>query len=229
MSAEQWAGIQRGDESYAGSPSWYRFLEAVTELWPFRHVIPTHQGRAAEKILFSVIGGPGKVIPSNTHFDTTRANVEFTGAEAVDLVIPEGATSVGDPPVQGQHGHRGARRAHPRARRRARPGRVRDDHEQLRRRPARLPGQPARRPRGVRPIRAAALPRRVPLRRERVVHQAARGRLRRCLGPRHRARDGVAGRRHDDVGQEGRARQHRRLAGHERRRAGPSSAATCSS
>jgi tryptophanase len=90
MSAEQWAGMQRGDESYAGSPSWYRFLEAVTELWPFRHVIPTHQGRAAEKILFSVIGGRGKVIPSNTHFDTTRANVEFSGAEAVDLVIEEG-------------------------------------------------------------------------------------------------------------------------------------------
>jgi tryptophanase len=90
MSAEQWAGIQRGDESYAGSPSWYRFLEAVTELFPFRHVIPTHQGRAAEKILFTVIGGPGKVIPSNTHFDTTRANVEFSGAEAIDCVIPEG-------------------------------------------------------------------------------------------------------------------------------------------
>ena len=90
MSAEQWAGIQRGDESYAGSRSWYRFLDAVTELFPFRHVIPTHQGRAAEKILFSVIGGRDKVIPSNTHFDTTRANVEFTGAEAVDLVIPEG-------------------------------------------------------------------------------------------------------------------------------------------
>ncbi|MDQ3148991.1 MAG: tryptophanase [Chloroflexota bacterium] len=90
MSAEQWAGIQRGDESYAGSPSWFRFLDAVTELWPFHHVIPTHQGRAAEKILFSVIGGPGKVIPSNTQFDTTRANVEFSGAEAVDCVIPEG-------------------------------------------------------------------------------------------------------------------------------------------
>lgn len=90
MSAEQWAGVQRGDESYAGSPSWFRFLAAVTELWPFAHVIPTHQGRAAEKILFSVIGGPGKVIPSNTHFDTTRANIEFSGAEAVDCVIPEG-------------------------------------------------------------------------------------------------------------------------------------------
>jgi tryptophanase len=90
MSRDQWAAIQHGDESYAGSPSWYLFLAAVQELFPFRHVIPTHQGRAAEKILFSVIGGPGKVIPNNTHFDTTRANVESTGAEAVDLVIPEG-------------------------------------------------------------------------------------------------------------------------------------------
>lgn len=90
MSRDQWAAIQHGDESYAGSPSWYAFLESVQALFPFRHVIPTHQGRAAEKILFSAIGGPGRVIPNNTHFDTTRANVEFTGAEAVDLVIPEG-------------------------------------------------------------------------------------------------------------------------------------------
>ncbi len=90
MSRDQWAGIQRGDESYAGSPSWFRFLEAVQHLFPFRHVIPTHQGRAAEKILFSVIGGPGKVVPNNTHFDTTRANIEHTGAQAVDLVIAEG-------------------------------------------------------------------------------------------------------------------------------------------
>ena len=90
MSRDQWAAIQRGDESYAGSPSWFRFLDAVQGLFPFEHVIPTHQGRAAEKILFSVIGGPGKSIPNNTHFDTTRANVEYTGAEAVDLVIPEG-------------------------------------------------------------------------------------------------------------------------------------------
>ncbi len=90
MSRDQWASIQRGDESYAGSPSWFVFLEAVQDLFPFKHVIPTHQGRAAEKILFTAIGGPGRVIPNNTHFDTTRANVEFTGAEAVDLVIPEG-------------------------------------------------------------------------------------------------------------------------------------------
>ena len=90
MSRDQWAAVQHGDESYAGSPSWFAFLEAVQELFPFRHVIPTHQGRAAEKILFSVLGGPGRVVPNNTHFDTTRANVEFTGAEAVDLVIEEG-------------------------------------------------------------------------------------------------------------------------------------------
>ena len=90
MSAEQWAGIQRGNEAYAGSPSFERFRAAVTGLFPFRHVLPTHQGRAAEKILFTVTGGPGRVIPNNTHFDTTRANIEFTGAQAVDLPIPEG-------------------------------------------------------------------------------------------------------------------------------------------
>ena len=90
MSRDQWAAIQHGDESYAGSPSFDVFADAVRELFPFRHVIPTHQGRAAERILFGVIGGPGRVVPNNTHFDTTRANVEATGATAVDLVIAEG-------------------------------------------------------------------------------------------------------------------------------------------
>ncbi len=88
MSRDQWAAIQHGDESYAGSPSWYRFLGAVQKLFPFKHVIPTHQGRAAEKILFAVVGGPGKIVPNNAHFDTTRANVEYTGAEAIDLTPP---------------------------------------------------------------------------------------------------------------------------------------------
>jgi tryptophanase len=89
MSTRQWAGIMRGDESYAGSPSFYRFEAAVKELMPFRHVIPTHQGRAAEKILFGIAGGAGKIVPNNTHFDTTRANVEASGARALDLLRPE--------------------------------------------------------------------------------------------------------------------------------------------
>jgi tryptophanase len=101
MSRDQWAAIQRGDEAYAGSPSYYVFADAVRELFPFRHVIPVHQGRAAEKILFSAIGGPGKVVPNNTHFDTTRANVEATGARAVDLVIAEGRDPASQHPFKG--------------------------------------------------------------------------------------------------------------------------------
>ncbi|MBI3579361.1 MAG: tryptophanase, partial [Ignavibacteriales bacterium] len=90
MSAKQWAGIMDGDESYAGSRSFFRFEKAVRELTGLKYIIPTHQGRAAEKILFSIVGGPGKYIPNNTHFDTTRANIEFTGAEAVDLLNEDG-------------------------------------------------------------------------------------------------------------------------------------------
>jgi tryptophanase len=101
MSSEQWAGIQRGDESYAQSPSWYRFRDAVRELFPFEHVMPVHQGRAAEKILFSVLGGPGRVVPNNTHFDTTRANVEATGAQALDLPIAEGLVPSSRHPFKG--------------------------------------------------------------------------------------------------------------------------------
>lgn len=101
MSRDQWAAIQHGDESYAGSPSYYVFADAVRELFPFEHVIPVHQGRAAEKILFSVIGGPGKVVPNNTHFDTTRANVEATGALALDIPIPEGRDLSSEHPFKG--------------------------------------------------------------------------------------------------------------------------------
>lgn len=90
MSAKQWSGLIDGDEAYAGSRSYYRFEKVIQELTGFKHIIPTHQGRAAEKILFNVIGGPGKIIPNNTHFDTTRANVEVSGAEAVDLCDPKG-------------------------------------------------------------------------------------------------------------------------------------------
>ncbi|MEC4673379.1 MAG: tryptophanase [Nitrospirota bacterium] len=90
MSSEQWAGMMRGDNAYAGSQSFFRFEEVVKALTGYTQVVPTHQGRAAEKILFSIVGGEGKIIPNNTHFDTTRANIEYSGATAMDLVIPEG-------------------------------------------------------------------------------------------------------------------------------------------
>ena len=90
MSDSQWAGIMRGDESYAGARSYYRFRDKVQDIAGFRHVIPTHQGRAAERILFGLLAGRGKVIPSNTHFDTTRANIEVQGGKAVDCLTPEG-------------------------------------------------------------------------------------------------------------------------------------------
>jgi len=93
MSSKQWAGIMDGDESYAGSKSFYRFEEAVKKITGMKYIIPTHQGRAAEKILFFIVGGAGKYFPNNTHFDTTRANIEFTGAEADDFIVEVGKHS----------------------------------------------------------------------------------------------------------------------------------------
>lgn len=101
MSQEQWAGVMRGDESYAGGRSYLRFASKVQEVFGYEHVIPTHQGRAAERILFSIVGGPGKVIPNNTHFDTTRANIEYGHAKALDLVRKEARDPTLELPFKG--------------------------------------------------------------------------------------------------------------------------------
>jgi tryptophanase len=101
MSSEQWAGIMRGDETYAGAISFDRFQSAVRGVTGFAEVIPTHQGRAAEHLLFGLLGGPGRVIPSNTHFDTTRANIEIGGATAADLPCAEAADLHSDFPFKG--------------------------------------------------------------------------------------------------------------------------------
>ena len=89
MSSDAWAELMRGDESYAGARSWYRFRDTVRSIFGFEQVIPTHQGRAAEHILFGLMAKPGCIIPNNTHFDTTRANIEYAGAEALDLLCKE--------------------------------------------------------------------------------------------------------------------------------------------
>jgi tryptophanase len=101
MSSEQWAGVMRGDESYAGASSFHRFYDRLHDLTGMEHILPTHQGRASERILFEIVGGHGKVVPNNNHFDTTRANIEYSGAKAVDLVIDEGRVPQSRHPFKG--------------------------------------------------------------------------------------------------------------------------------
>ena len=101
MSAEQWAGVMRADESYAGADSFFRFRDTLRSITGFEHILPTHQGRASERILFELVGGKDLIVPNNAHFDTTRANVEHSGAKAVNLPIPEAADPRSRHPFKG--------------------------------------------------------------------------------------------------------------------------------
>jgi len=148
MSTHQWAAIMEGDESYAGSRSFDRFKNSVQDIFGYKHVIPAHQGRAAERILFGVTCRKGDVVPNNTHFDTTRANVEFVGAEAVDLVIPEGRQPSSTYPFEGNMDVAAVDRAR---RQRPRSARHAHCHQQLRWRPA---GFDAKRSRGESGVQA---------------------------------------------------------------------------
>ena len=101
MSDRQWAGMMMGDEAYAGSKNFYRLENAVQTFYGYSYMVPTHQGRAAERIIYGYLGGKGKTFISNTHFDTTRANIEFSGAEAIDIPVPEAADFSSDYPFKG--------------------------------------------------------------------------------------------------------------------------------
>ena len=227
MSTEQWAALMRGDESYAGSESFFRMKRVVDELTGFRHMIPTHQGRAAERILFTVMCRPGHVVPNNTHFDTTRANIEFTGARAVDLPIPEAADTQARLDFKGNMDVEALERLIQETGAEHIPLAMLTitnnsgggqpvsmaNIEAVRRRDLALPD--------------SVLSGRLPFRRERLVYPAAGAGIRELDAETNRAENVFAGGWLHFLGEEGRIRQHRRLPVHQRRPPRASRRPTC--
>ena len=220
MSNGQWAALMRGDESYAGSESFFRMKRVVDDLTGFRHMIPTHQGRAAERILFTVMCRPGHVVPNNTHFDTTRANIEFTGARAVDLPIPEAADTQARLDFKGNMDVDALERLIQETGAEHIPAGDADCHQQFRRRPAGVHGQYRSGAAGDLALRDSLLSGRLPLRRERLVYPAAGAGLCQLDTETDRTENVLAGGRLHLLREERRLRQHRRFPVHQRRPAG---------
>ena len=173
MSDYQWAGLMMGDESYAGSKNYYHFEETVRSIFGYKHVIPTHQGRMAENLLFSTVVKPDMCVPNNIHFDTTRANIEHQGAQAINAVVKEAYDPHNELPFKGNMDVMRLEETHqPR-----RPGPdsigVTDDHEQQRRRAAGLDGKHPTDPGAPESVWHSSLFRRLPFRRKLLLHQGA--------------------------------------------------------